>query len=192
MKKTRTASVKKKMRRRKKRKEFYKELSKELILTLLVVLFLFFLCSKVVFSLPENEGYGMLNTLTDGDRVYVNRFGEPKRFSLIYFNQPDGNGTSVRRVIGVGGEHVRYVNDELYIDDRLVIERFLLKELSQAEIDDDIVTKDFDSIDIQGVENGLIPKGKYLVLGDNRRYATDSRYYGLVDEKEIIGTVVLP
>ncbi|MTD38284.1 hypothetical protein GIX45_06545 [Erwinia sp. CPCC 100877] len=34
-----------------------------------------------------------------------------------------------------------------------------------------------------------ISKGEYLVLGDNRPYATDSRYYGLVDEKEIIGIV---
>ncbi|WP_318652977.1 MULTISPECIES: S26 family signal peptidase [unclassified Enterococcus] len=32
-------------------------------------------------------------------------------------------------------------------------------------------------------------KGKYLILGDNRTYATDSHYYQLVDEKEIIGKV---
>lgn len=173
------------------KKRLYKNIAQNVLLLIIIAATVFFLFSKIFFSLPKNEGYGMLTVLNNGDRVYVNRFGKPKRFSLIYFNQPDGNGTSIRRVIGLGGERVRYVNDELYINNQLFNERFLSKELAQAKIDNEMITTDFDSIDISETQSGIIPEGKYLVLGDNRKYSTDSRYYGLVDEKDIIGTVLL-
>ena len=183
--------MKKKEKSNSRKKRLYKNIAQNVLLLIIIAAAVFFLFSKIFFSLPKNEGYGMLTVLNNGDRVYVNRFGKPKRFSLIYFNQPDGNGTSIRRVIGLGGERVRYVNDELYINNQLFNERFLSKELAQAKIDNEMITTDFDSIDISETQSGIIPEGKYLVLGDNRKYSTDSRYYGLVDEKDIIGTVLL-
>lgn len=187
----RIAKNRKKKRKKNRKKQHLQELSKELGLTFLILLLLMLFLSKVIFTLPKNEGYGMRDALNDGDRVYVDRIGKPKRFSLIYFDQPDGNGTSIRRIVGLPGERIRYHNDELYIDDRLVIERFLQKKLVQAQLANEVITEDFDSIDIIGTTNGIIPKGKYLVLGDNRHYATDSRYYGLVDERAMIGNVKL-
>ncbi|OTN88864.1 signal peptidase I [Enterococcus sp. 7E2_DIV0204] len=185
-------SYNKKKRRRKKRKiRSIQEVSKELGITFLIVLLLLFLLSRVFFTLPKNEGYGMRDELNDGDRVYVDRLGKRKRFSLIYFKQPDGNGTSIRRIIGLPEEKVSYRNDELYINDRLVVERFIQRRLVQAKIENEVITVDFDSKDILETNNGIIPQGKYLVLGDNRHYATDSRYYGLVDEQAVIGTVKL-
>lgn len=185
-------SYNKKKRRRKKRKiRSIQEVSKELGITFLIVLLLLFLLSRVFFTLPKNEGYGMCDELNDGDRVYVDRLGKRKRFSLIYFKQPDGNGTSIRRIIGLPEEKVSYRNDELYINDRLVVERFIQRRLVQAKIENEVITVDFDSKDILETNNGIIPQGKYLVLGDNRHYATDSRYYGLVDEQAVIGTVKL-
>ena len=50
---------------------------------------------------------------------------------------------------------------------------------------DDVVTDDFKLSDI-GVD--VIPENKYLVLGDNRSNSLDSRNYGLIDRKQIIGT----
>ena len=41
------------------------------------------------------------------------------------------------------------------------------------------------------VEAVTIPKNKILVLGDNRRYSYDSRRYGLVDESDVYGEVIL-
>lgn len=185
-------SYNKKKRRRKKRKiRSIQEVSKELGITFLIVLLLLFLLSRVFFTLPKNEGYGMRDELNDGDRVYVDRLGKRKRFSLIYFKQPDGNGTSIRRIIGLPEEKVSYRNDELYINDRLVVERFIQRRIVQAKIENEVITVDFDSKDILETNNGIIPQGKYLVLGDNRHYATDSRYYGLVDEQAVIGTVKL-
>ncbi|WP_375178413.1 signal peptidase I [Enterococcus rotai] len=182
---------KKKCRRKKRKTRSIQEVSKELGITFLIVLLLLFLLSRVFFTLPKNEGYGMREELNDGDRVYVDRLGKRNRFSLIYFKQPDGNGTSIRRIIGLPEEKVSYRNDELYINDRLVVERFIQRRLVQAKIENEVITVDFDSKDILETNNGIIPQGKYLVLGDNRHYATDSRYYGLVDEQAVIGTVKL-
>lgn len=179
--------IHKKNRKRQK----HKELGREVAITFLIVILIGLLLSRFVFSLPENIGYGMMSSLRDGDRVYVNRLGKLRRFSLIYFKQPDGNGTAIRRIIGLPGEQVRYTNDDLYINDRLVVERFLQKSLAQAKLADEVITKDFDSTDILKTDDGTIPDGHYLVLGDNRGYATDSRYYGVVDKKKIIGTVEL-
>ena len=64
----------------------------------------------------------------------------------------------------------------LYINDKAYEEPYLNK---------DVVTEDFKLQDI-GVD--VIPDNKYLVLGDNRSDSLDSRKYGLVDKKQIIGT----
>ncbi|MFD2307647.1 signal peptidase I [Enterococcus termitis] len=181
----------KKTRKKRKKNHRYKELSQEIGITCLIVVVLGVLCSQFVFALPQTIGYGMRESLNDGDRVYVNRLGKLRRFSLVYFKQPDGNGTSIRRIIGLPQETVRYSNDELYINDRLIVERFLQRALAQAKLDNEMITEDFDSADILKTNTGMIPKDKYLVLGDNRKYATDSRYYGVVDKQMIIGTVEL-
>lgn len=182
---------KKIIHKKKRKRQKYKELRREVGMTFLIIFLIGLVLSRLVFSLPENDGYGMIGSLSDGDRVYVNRLGEMRRFSLIYFKQPDGNGMSIRRIIGLPGEQVRYTNDDLYIDGRLVVERFLQKTLGQAKLADEVITKDFDSTDILKTDDGIIPDDHYLVLGDNRGYATDSRYYGVVDKKKIIGTVEL-
>ena len=36
----------------------------------------------------------------------------------------------------------------------------------------------------------IIPEGKYLLLGDNRRYSSDSRTFGFVDKEQILGRAV--
>ncbi|WP_083489094.1 signal peptidase I [Liquorilactobacillus uvarum] len=37
-----------------------------------------------------------------------------------------------------------------------------------------------------------VPKTKYFVLGDNRNISNDSRYYGFIPQKKIIGVVKVP
>lgn len=177
------------MYKRHRKKQVIKELGKDSVITLFILMLLWFGFSKMVFALPKNEGYAMRTVLNDGDRVYVNRFGKPKRFSLVYFKLADKNQYSIRRIIGLPGESLTYSNDALSINNQLVVERFLQKKLLQSAINNEVITDDFDSEAISGTVNGVIPQGKYLVLGDNRKYATDSRYYGLIDKKAIIGVV---
>ncbi|WP_375270018.1 signal peptidase I [Enterococcus sp. DIV0212c] len=166
-----------------------RELWKEIGLTIFIVLFLSILLSKTIFALPKSEGYGMAPTVNDGERVFVNRFGTVRRFNLIYFKIPDSEEKSIRRVIGLPGESIQYKNDRLFINQQETIERFLQNQLKRAEQNEELWTDDFRLPQIPNTKLDRIPEGKYLVLGDNRPYSSDSRYYGLVDKKEIIGTV---
>ncbi|MGX0400310.1 signal peptidase I [Staphylococcus pasteuri] len=54
------------------------------------------------------------------------------------------------------------------------------------------LTEDFNSKTLKGAQgHAKIPKGKYLVLGDNRQNSIDSRYdVGLIDKKQIVGKVM--
>ncbi|MEI5992312.1 signal peptidase I [Enterococcus termitis] len=166
-----------------------KEFWKEILLTTVIVSFLFMILSLTIFTLPKVEGYGMTPVLNNGERVFVNRLGTIRRFKLIYFKVPNSHETSIRRVIGLPNEHIQYKNDQLYINHQETVERFLQNQLNHAKQNEELVTDDFQLQQLPDVKYDTIPRGKYLVLGDNRPYSTDSRYYGLVDEKDIIGTV---
>lgn len=135
----------------------------------------------------------MSKTLEDGEVVVVNKLAKVKRFDLVYIKVPKSKDKSIRRIIGRPGESLYYKNDQLFIDGQEKDENFIDDYKMQFEQGGMLYTEDFTVNTLTG--SPTIPQGKYLVLGDNRPYATDSRYYKLVDEKEIIGKVemrVLP
>ena len=106
-----------------------------------------------------------------------------KRFDVVVLNY--NNDKLIKRIIGLPGENVKYLNGLLYINDKPFRETFL---------SDDVVTNNFMFEDICNnidCPDGVIPKNKYLVLGDNRIASEDSRSpsFGLIDKKEIKGKV---
>ncbi|MFD2305183.1 signal peptidase I [Enterococcus termitis] len=166
--------------------KIWKEMGSTIIIlfTILLVIQLF------VFSIEKNKGYAMREKLKTGEYVLVNHLAKPVRFSVIFFKLPNSKEKSMMRIVGMPGERIKYVDNELYINDQLVSEPFLsLKAITNYK-EESVITENFDSKEILGTNNGIIPKGKYLVLGDNRNYATDSRYFGVIDECLLIGTVI--
>ncbi|WP_225534759.1 MULTISPECIES: signal peptidase I [unclassified Enterococcus] len=184
---------KKKINKRKRRLRKIKLLFVEIVLTLLVTIGVLYTLSLFTFSLARVEGYSMSATLEDGDIVVVNKLAKVKRFDLVYLKVPKSKEKSIRRIIGRPGESLYYKNGQLFINEQEKDEAFIGEYKKQFEQDGMLYTEDFTLKALTG--SPTIPQGKYLVLGDNRPYATDSRYYQLVDEKEIIGKVemrVLP
>ncbi|MGG5342830.1 signal peptidase I [Enterococcus sp. AZ192] len=175
---------KKKSSKRKKRKKL-KRFITEIIVTMSVSLLLFFIVSVATFSLPKAQGYSMTPTINDTDRLFVNKWSAIKRFNLVYFKNPQNGEKSIRRIIALPNERVEYKNGELYIDDTLKAERFISTRFD--EVTREPITSDF-TLD-QLLEVGSVPKDKYFVLGDNRAFSTDSRDYGFIDRKDIIGVV---
>ncbi|MEI5993837.1 signal peptidase I [Candidatus Enterococcus mansonii] len=179
-------------KRKKQRRKWMRKTLIEIVFSIVITLFLIYLVSLFTFVLPQVEGFGMTPVLREPNRIFVNRLGEIKRYSLVYFHVPNRkNEVSTRRIIGMPGEKVVYKEDVLFINDQERVERFLTEELKKAGKEGYQLTEDFSTEAIIGAVRGKIPQGKYLVLGDNRSFATDSRHYGLVDEQEIIGVATM-
>ncbi len=149
--------------------EFFKDISKYLVIALVVFLIFVF-----VVGFQQVVGPSMSPTLKEGNIILVNkmkyRFSKIKREDIVVVSVK--HKVMIKRVIGLPGETVEYKDNKLYINGKYYEEDF---------IDTNTVkTEDF-------AVNGVIPEGKYLVLGDNRENSEDSRDYGLISKKDIIG-----
>jgi signal peptidase I len=120
------------------------------------------------------------------DRVLANRFiyhfRSPHRGEIIVFNTPtaaaeaacNASGTFVKRLIGLPGETVKEKDGFLFINGKPLSESYI-----QAN------RRDHQS------GTWFVPKGHYFFMGDNRRESCDSRRWGSVPRKNIIGEVFM-
>ena len=133
------------------------------------------------------DGDSMMPTLENGDRMIVNKIGytigNPDRFDIVVFHAPEGKDY-IKRVIGLPGDHVEYIDDQLYINGEPIDEPYL--DQYKVEITEGNLTGDFKLQDINPSLD-IIPEGHVFVMGDNRRFSKDSRHIGVVDIDEIIG-----
>ncbi|MEW6276759.1 MAG: signal peptidase I [Bacillota bacterium] len=128
------------------------------------------------FYIPSGS---MIPTLLEGDRIIVSkityRLWEPKRGDIVVFKYPrDPSRDYVKRLIGLGGETVALKNNHLYINGQEVSEKYLPPGLRFG---------DYGPV--------RVPEGHYLMLGDNRNVSEDSRYWGPLPEKYIIGKALM-
>ena len=156
-------------------KEFIKDMA-GLVFTVVAVLFVI----VYVASVQQVVGRSMEPTLKEGDILLLNKLGyrffDIKRFDIVAVNSPTSK-YMVKRVVGLPGEKIEYVDNVLYIDGKGYKEKFL---------DETVITENF-SITELGYET--IPEDMYLVLGDNRTNSQDSRdaKIGLVKKDDILG-----
>lgn len=128
------------------------------------------------------DGQSMMPTLESGDRMIVNKIGEPERFDIVVFHAPE-NKDYIKRVIGLPGDTVEYKDDVLYVNGEPVEEPYL-DEYKSQELDGPL-TPDFTLTDI--IQRDTVPEGEVFVLGDNRRFSKDGRHIGTVSMEEIVG-----
>ena len=132
------------------------------------------------------DGISMMPTLSDGDRMVVNKIGytigEPKRFDIVVFHAPEQKDY-IKRIIGLPGDEVEYIDDILYVNGEPFEEPYL--DMYKAEIADSPLTEDFRLED--KIQSKTVPEGFVFVLGDNRRKSKDSRHIGVISIDEIIG-----
>lgn len=117
----------------------------------------------------------MIPTLYRGDRIIVSKlsykFHPPQRGDVVVFHYPlDPKKTYVKRLIGLGGETVLLMGGKLFVNGKMVPEPYLPPDTSFSDY---------------GPVN--IPPGSYFMLGDNRMNSEDSRVWGLLEQKFIIG-----
>lgn len=130
------------------------------------------------FQVARVEGMSMAPTLEDQDRLIVNkliyRLTAPRRGDIVMLYYPANPDKSfVKRVIAEEGDFVRIVDGRVFVND--------------VPVPDDYVPEEYRSHDDWGPQ--VIGDGFYFVLGDHRNNSSDSRHWGLVPKKYIIGKV---
>jgi signal peptidase I len=131
-----------------------------------------------LFQVARVEGQSMAPTLEDQDRLIVNklvyRIGEPRRGDIVMLYYPlNPEKSFVKRVIAEEGDTVRIVDGRVYVND--------------IPLKDDYVASEYRSHDDWGPQ--VIPEGYDFVMGDHRNNSSDSRHWGMVPKKYIIGKV---
>ncbi|MBO0422745.1 signal peptidase I [Enterococcus plantarum] len=175
-------------RRIKRKKHPVKNYLKEFIFAIsLGVVLVIFICSFFL-TIMMVHGFSMIPTLREKDQVLVQKTTDLKRFDLVVFKS--GNGyTQIRRVIGLPEEKISYTNDTLFVNDQPIDEKFIIDEINESQRNGKNFTEDFTNWTLTSAS--VIPERYYLVLGDNRPYATDSRHYGLIAKENVIGKVTM-
>ena len=153
-----------------------------------MIIFIFF--RMFFFSNYVVEGESMMPTLQDGNKLVVNKIGyhigELHRFDVIVFHANEEEDY-VKRIIGLPGDRIEYLEDQLYINGKKVNEPYLDKY--REELLGERLTGNFTLQEITG-EN-VVPEGHIFVLGDNRLGSRDSREFGFVSVDQVVGKVNL-
>ena len=137
------------------------------------------------FYIPSSS---MESTLHVGDRVLVNKWSyrlHPiHRGDIVVFSKPKGELASnindlIKRVIALPGETVTIQNDHVYINGHQLIEPYLRPQ--------DVTTSHPGKYACTPKAPCTIPKGEIWVMGDNRVFSEDSRYFGPITESSVVG-----
>lgn len=131
------------------------------------------------------SGASMTPTFSDGDYLLVDqvtyRFREPLRGEVVVFRSPtDSSIYFIKRIVGLPGEAVIIKNGAITIENKSNPQGFGLDE---EYIPREVATR--------GNEKFVLDSNNYFLLGDNRSYSFDSRSWGELDRKKIVGLVSL-
>ena len=130
------------------------------------------------FQVARVDGLSMAPTLEDHDRLIVNKLvyelGDPRPGDIVMLYYPlNPEKMFVKRVIARESDTVRIVDGRVYVND--------------VPLHDDYVPAEFRSHDDWGPQ--VIQQGYYFVMGDHRNNSSDSRHWGPVPKKYIVGKV---
>lgn len=170
---------------------------KSIIWALIIALFLRTFVVEA-FKIPSGS---MIPTLLIGDHLFVEKFaygiklpiihvkiipiGEPKHDDIVVFRYPVNPSIYfIKRIIGVPGDTLQMINKRLYRNGKPVNESFV--QHTDDQIDPpNMPAGRFGSRDNWGPI--IVPKKNYFVMGDNRDESYDSRFWGYVPEKNLVG-----
>lgn len=164
------------------KKKSWKEFSWEWFKALLLAGVITAILRNFIFIPMTIEGSSMIPTFQQDDQIIVKTIYDLERFDSVVFHD-SSNRTLVKRIIGLPGEKIRYENDQLYVNDKKIEEKFLDNDLVNHA--GGIWTSDFTLEELTGTQ--VVPADEYFVLGDNRRSSNDSRYFGSIPIESIIG-----
>jgi signal peptidase I len=163
-----------------------------LILAILVRAFLF-----QAFEIPSGS---MEPTLLVGDHILVNKFiygvripftdkrwpmlREPRRGDVIVFVYPvDRSKDFIKRVVGVGGDTVQIIDKKVFINGKEAPD-------THDRFSSNVIYPAYENPrDNMGPIE--VPHGSLFMMGDNRDYSYDSRFWGFVPLRDVVGEALI-
>ena len=194
------------------RKSTFREYFESIVVTVILALYGTTFAIQA-FKIPSSS---MEDTLLIGDHLMVDKlayappdrwlgpllpYQQVQRGDIAVFRYPVNPGTYyVKRVVGVPGDRLRMVNQQLYINGHLADEAYKVHKMGNLDMHRDNFPDSMPASDWawaeefrQYVQDGwlVVPPGHYFVMGDNRDSSLDSRYWGFVPRKNIQGKPLL-
>lgn len=177
-----------------KHKSQLREWAESIIIAVILALFIRTFIVQA-FKIPSGS---MIPTFQIGDRIFVNKFiygakiplsdirlpavSQPKRGDIVVFVSPeDKKKDFVKRLIALGGERVEIKDGKILINGEVL------------NGPDSIKSTYYYNAGSYGEDGKVIvvPEDSYYVLGDNSASSRDSRYWGFVPKKNVLGKVMV-
>ncbi|MCD8502732.1 MAG: signal peptidase I [Bacillaceae bacterium] len=158
----------------------------EWVRAIAIALLLAFIIRYFLFAPILVDGDSMMPTLNDRDKLIVNKIGykigQPDRFDIVVFHATSEKDY-IKRVIGLPGDSISYVDDILYINGEAIDEPYLQEyKNSTTHLP---LTENFTLKEVTGYD--VVPDHHIFVLGDNRQFSRDSRHINVIPYKEVVG-----
>lgn len=178
------------------KKSVVREYAESIIIAILLALLIRAFVIQA-FKIPSGS---MKPTLQVGDHILVNKFiygiklripftalnyslvpiGSPKRNDVVVFIFPkETNKDFIKRVIGLPGDTVQIKDKKVYINNQPMVDphgtytdQRIIPEMEQPRDNTGPI---------------VVPPNMFFVMGDNRDESYDSRFWGFVDQKQILG-----
>jgi signal peptidase I len=134
--------------------------------------------SHYVLMAVEVKGTSMSPTLLDGQRYLLFRcpylWRTPRKGEIVVIEDPEDHGLSVKRIVALPNELIEIRRDGVYVNNAKLPEPYLTSFAANVSGE-------------RPVKPTHLGREDYFVLGDNRDVSADSRIYGPVPLKNILG-----
>ncbi len=152
--------------------------------SLVIAVCLLVLMHLFVMTIIIVDGHSMDPTLQDHEGIVLNKLARTdtlQRGDIVVFHFPgDPKRNFIKRVTGLPGEAIQVKNGNLYVNNVALEESYLPTDVQTTITDNDFVT----------TTPVTVPESSYFLSGDNREKSNDSRAFGFVDQRFIIGTAM--
>lgn len=153
----------------------------ETLQPLVLIFAVFMMVYLFLFQPHKVDGNSMFPNFHDREYILTDKItyrnNTPKRGDVVVFHAPPPNNSDfIKRVVGLPGETIMVSGGRVYINGAILPEKYLSPTLITSE----------KSFLREGVPYS-IPSNYYMMFGDNRGFSSDSREWGPVAEKAIVG-----